>query len=193
LILLLHGLNERGLRIYRKLIKYLPEDAYVLAPNGPYPIARTKPDRIDFGYSWYFYDRAQGNYPIDQSWAISVLQELMISKNLNQLPIVIVGFSQGGYLAPVLASKLDLKVEKIIGIGCEFRDQLVPESPSFKLISIHGLDDQTVTPTMAQEQIHLLQKRGVPVSSFLLPDTKHEINTSVALTVKTILESSWKK
>ncbi len=193
LILLLHGLNERGLRIYRKLIKYLPEDAHVIAPNGPYPIARAKPDRIDFGYSWYFYDRAQANYPVDQSWAIQTLKELIKSKNKDQLPVLIIGFSQGGYLAPSLARELGEKVEQIIGIGCEFRDHLVPLHPLFKLTSIHGADDQTITPSMAQEQIEILNKRGIQVDFHLLPETKHEINSSVAMTIKSIVESVWKK
>jgi predicted esterase len=193
LILLLHGLNERGLRIYRKLIKYLPEDSHVLAPNAPYPIARSKPDRIDFGYSWYFYDRMNSSYPIDQSWSISILSELVKMKNPDKLPVIIIGFSQGGYLAPILACAMENQVEQIIGIGCEFRDRLIQESPQFSLTSIHGTDDMTVTPSMAQEQIELLKKRDIIVDSYVLPDTKHEINSSVVLTIKNILESTWKK
>jgi predicted esterase len=193
LVLLLHGLNERGLRIYRKLIKFLPLDSYVLAPNAPYPIARSKPDRIDFGFSWYFYDRVNSSYPIDQSWSISILSELIRIKNPDKLPVIIIGFSQGGYLAPILACAMENQVEQIIGIGCEFRDHLLSKLPNFSLTSIHGADDMTITPSMGQEQIELLKKRGIFVNSYVLPDTKHEINSSVALTIKNILESSWKK
>ena len=57
LTLLLHGYNERGLRIFRKLRRYLPEDTYVIAPDAPFPLPRVKPDRVDFGYAWYFYEQ----------------------------------------------------------------------------------------------------------------------------------------
>ena len=46
---------------------------------------------------------------------------------------------------------------------------------------------------MAQEQIEILGKRGIQVDFHLLPETKHEINSSVAMTIKSIVESVWKK
>jgi predicted esterase len=94
-VLLLHGLHERGLRIYRKLIKYLPDSALVLAPNAPYPLPREKEGRTEYGFCWYFYDRATKSYYINQKLATDWLVKFLESKNISHLPLTIIGFSQG--------------------------------------------------------------------------------------------------
>ena len=46
-ILLLHGLGQRGKRIYRKLLAQLPSDALIIAPNGPFPfLVKKKVEQI---------------------------------------------------------------------------------------------------------------------------------------------------
>lgn len=187
IILLLHGFNERGRRIYRKLIGALPADATVIAPNGPFPIPRMKENEIQYGFTWYFYDRFKKDYFITMEFPISWLQELLKLENPKNLPVTIIGFSQGGYLAPSLG--LSLKETKmVIGIGCEFRSVLLKTKPSFPLIAIHGDADETVKKEWAQEQIHLLAERGINVDLHIVAGAKHEITAAVADLVQKTLE-----
>lgn len=187
IILLLHGLDERGLRIYRKLIKYLPEDSYVLAPNAPFPLPRTKSDRIDYGYSWYFYDRFTKNYHIDQTLSLGLLKSLLATTNPEGLPVTIIGFSQGGYLAPLLGYQ-DPLVANVIGIGCEFRRHFFTASPHFNLSAIHGSEDKVILPELSQAEAIALQEMGIKMNWHLVANTKHEISKEVGLKVQELLE-----
>lgn len=187
-ILLLHGLNERGLRVYRKLIKYLPDSALVLAPNAPFPLPREKAGKTEYGFCWYFYDRTTKSYFLNQSLAVSWLKEFLASKNISHLPLTIIGFSQGGYLAPLLGHELP-QTKLVIGLGCEFRDNLVSDEIKFSLIGLHGAADNIVNVDHSRLEAEKLLAKNLPVTWEMIPDTGHEISGKMGMRVKTILES----
>ena len=187
-ILLLHGLHERGLRIYRKLISALPDDALILAPNGPFPLPREKDGRLEVGFAWYFYDRGTKSYYLDQSLAVSWLSEYLREKNPHHLPLTIIGFSQGGYLAPLLGHALP-DTRLVIGLGCEFRENLVDEKIRFPLIGLHGENDFIVNVDHSRADAEKLKKKGMNVSWGTIPDTAHSISEAMAKRVKSILET----
>lgn len=177
--LLLHGYNERGLRIFRKLKRALPHNTHIVAPNGPFPLPRVKTERLDFGYAWYFYDRFTQNYHVDQELVVGLLTQLLEQINPKGLPVSIIGFSQGGYLAPLVAYAYP-HTKHVVGIGCEFRTRFFSKAPKFTLTAIHGADDPLVSPVHAQKEIEALKEMGIPVSWHLIPNLKHEINSEVA-------------
>lgn len=181
-ILLLHGLSERGRRIYRKLFPYLPPEAIILAPNAPYPLPTVKTDRMDYGYTWYFFDRFTREYYIPMDVAISSLLAILKIENPQNLPVTIIGFSQGGYLAPVLSRQIPL-VKKVIGIGCEFKPNLVGANFTHPLYAIHGENDSIILPEEAQAHLENLECQW-----HLIPETGHEINSLVGMKIKEILE-----
>ena len=191
-ILLLHGLGERGKRIFRKLLPYLPPKALVIAPNGPFPIQRNKEGRMDFGHSWYFYDKFEGKYFINQDLAKYWLRDLIEIENKEKLPVTIIGFSQGGYLAPVVASEVK-ETELVIGIACEFRNNLVPEKCHFNMVSIHGDKDEIVLQDWAKREVAILKDRNIFVDFYSVNEATHEINVDIAKTVQKVLESYGKR
>lgn len=186
-VLLLHGLHERGLRIYRKLISYLPDNALIISPNGPFPLPREKENRTEYGYAWYFYDRATKSYFINQKLACSWLAELLAQKNISHLPLTIIGFSQGGYLAPILGHALP-QTKLVIGLGCEFRENLIDEKIKFPLVGLHGENDFVVNVNHSKIDAEKLIAKGMNVEWETIPNTKHEISEEMGLRVKTILE-----
>lgn len=186
-VLLLHGLHERGLRIYRKLIHFLPDNALIIAPNAPFPLPREKDGRTEYGYCWYFYDRATKSYYLDQKLACSWLTELLAQKDISHLPLTIIGFSQGGYLAPILGHALP-QTKLVIGLGCEFRENLVDEKIKFPLIGLHGEKDFAVNVNHSKADAEKLIAKGLPVEWEMVPDTAHEISEAMAMRVKTLLE-----
>ncbi len=186
-ILLLHGLGERGKRIFRKLLPYLPASALVIAPNGPFPLQRQKEGRLDFGHSWYFYDKFEQKYFINQDLAKFWLRDLLKIENPKSLPVTIIGFSQGGYLAPLAG--IEIKETKlIIGLACEFRTTLIPHKLPFPLVAVHGQNDTVVTPTAAQSEIEKLKPLGINVEWHSVPDAGHEITPDMGKLVGKILE-----
>lgn len=191
-ILLLHGLNERGRRIYRKLLPYLPQDALIIAPNAPFPLPRQKENRVVLGYTWYFYDKFEREYFINQDMARSWLQAVLKQKNPEGLPLTIIGFSQGGYLAPLLGSDIP-ETKLVIGLGCEFRSQLITTGLSFPLEGLHGKNDQIIKPESSRAEINKLQERGITCNWSEVEETAHEITPLMGLKVKEILEDYGKR
>lgn len=190
--LLLHGLGERGKRIFRKLLPYLPENALVIAPNGPFPIPRPKEGRMDYGHSWYFYDKAEKKYFINQDLAKYWLRDLLKIKNASRLPVTIIGFSQGGYLAPLAGMEIE-ETTLIIGLACEFRTTLIHQKPSFPLVALHGDQDNIVGLASSQNESENLKALGIDVDFRVIPETGHEITPAMGAMVKTILETYGKR
>lgn len=190
--LLLHGLNERGKRIYRKLLSVLPKDALILAPNAPFPVQRLREGRTTYGHSWYFYDKHEQRYFVNQDLAKYWLRDLLHMENPAGLPVTIIGFSQGGYLAP-LVGKMIPETKLIIGIACEFRASLIEEPPPCPLVAIHGDADEIVKESSARTEVEKLKERNICVDFHSVKDAGHEINAEVAVKVKILLEAYGKR
>jgi predicted esterase len=186
-VLLLHGLGERGKRIYRKLFPVLPATALVIAPNGPFPIERRKEGRIAYGHSWYFYDKHEKRYFITQDLAKFWLRDLLALENPARLPVTIIGFSQGGYLAPLAGLEIP-ETRLALGLACEFRANLLSRPPPFPLVAVHGERDEVVTVDGCRGEIAALAGRGIGVELHVVPETGHEISTAMARVVGKILE-----
>lgn len=188
IILLLHGLNERGRRIYRKLVKYLPDDAHILAPNAPLPLPRLRSDQLHDGYAWYVYDRRTETYEVDQTIALKLLGQLLSEKNPHSLPVTVIGFSQGGYLAPLLGME-NPSIKTVIGLGCEFRDHFFQGPLTFSLHGLHGENDTIIFAQSSREMATLLQRKSLEVSWELIPETGHEISPPMGEAIKRILDA----
>lgn len=187
-ILLLHGLGERGKRIFRRLLANLPKDALIIAPNGPFPIPRVKENKTDYGHSWYFYDKAERKYFINQDLAKFWLRDLLKIENPTALPLTIIGFSQGGYLAPLVGKEIP-ETKLVVGLACEFRTTLIHEKLDFPMVAIHGDRDVIIPSGMALSEIEGLKKIGIQVDFHSVTDTGHEISHEMAKTVQEVLES----
>jgi len=195
-ILLLHGFAETGERIFKKIFPAIPKEiadhAVILAPNAPFPM----PVKTETGYiatfSWYFYDPAGDDYFIDMVPATEFLTQGLEKLGLASLPKRIIGFSQGGFLAPIAATSLT-QVRQFIGIGCEY---LVDEVPGtlpanipYRIDAIHGSQDESVSVTRAQESYERIKNAGVLGSFTLIPDGKHRIDDRVRAAVEAALKS----
>lgn len=191
-ILLLHGLGERGKRIYRKLLPYLPLDALVIAPNGPFPIERKKERRLDFGHSWYFYDKFEQKYFINQDLAKYWLRDLLKIENPHSLPVTIIGFSQGGYLAPLVGNEVG-ETKLIIGLACEFRTKLIDKKPSYQLVAVHGEQDEVIALQDVLSEIEGLKKIDIEVEFHSIKQAGHEITSEMGKVVQNILEKYGKR
>lgn len=186
LILLLHGYDERGKRIFRKLAPYLPSHALILAPNGPYPLPRPKVDRLDFGYAWYFYDKFKERHPHGPDLPAQWLADLIGLHNPSRLPVTIIGFSQGGFLAPTVAFKVP-ETKLVVGVGCAFVSGFFPERPKFDLINLHGQSDEVVPLSRIEGEAKKLADKNIIFERRIVEDTAHEINSLMGNIIKDIL------
>ncbi len=188
-IVLLHGYSETGGKMLRRLGAVLPPDALVLAPNAPFPqvLARDKAG-YEVGFSWYFHDPQKEDYFIDMEVALSCLLELIARRVPAGLPITLIGFSQGGYLVPFVASREGLRVRRVIGIGCQFLDEELVSPLGFEIHGIHGEADEVVSAETSQRSHEKLISAGARGGTFtLLPGVGHRITHEVQAEVARIL------
>jgi predicted esterase len=187
-ILLLHGLGQRGKRIYRKLLAYLPHDALIIAPNAPFPLPRQKEGRTDYGHSWYFYDKVEKSYFTSMDLSIQWLKDLLILENPTKLPVSIIGFSQGGYLSPHVGLAIP-ETKLVLGLSCEFRSHFLTREPPFKMIALHGELDEIVSPSSQRTEIELLKMRNINIDFHLIAETGHDISSEMASLIRTLMET----
>ncbi len=181
--LLLHGFTEAGAKIFKKCEEALPRNSIILAPNGLFPLPERQDSSYKIGFSWYFYDPFTDEYFIDMQPAIQLLTNLITKLGYDKIPWTVIGFSQGGYLAPFVAQKIPL-VKKVIGIGCRFLDEELAMPLSFKMHGIHGEDDEIVKSIEAEASFKKLESRGVVGDFTVLKGVGHRISSEVLAKLK---------
>lgn len=178
LIILLHGFMQSCSKTYQKLEPICPPDAAVLAVNGPFLVPVRNEDHYTAGYSWYFYNPLTDEYVIDMEIGVDYLAELVRQLGFDDLPTRIIGFSQGGYLAPFFA-KTRAKPVQVIGIGCEFLADEIDFPVHFRMDAIHGEKDDTVSAANAERSFRIMRERGVQGEWTCLPGVGHRIDEKV--------------
>jgi predicted esterase len=181
--LLLHGYLQTGQYIFKKLSDLFDEETVVLAPNGPFPIPYPDPMKPKMlAYSWYFYHMEADYFLIPYSIPAEVILSLLKQLELEKLPLDIIGFSQGGFLAPHIG-KLHSMTKKVIGIGANFKTLEGESRFLFKMYAIHGDQDDHVELERVQKNYLLMKERKFDyelivkkgLGHFILDDVKDDI------------------
>ncbi len=191
LILLLHGYSQRGSFIYKKLVQFLPECAEVHAPTAPFPLLsnhplsdRPKNKQLISGNAWYFYDAARDFFYIPYDIPVEILNNYLQINNPKHLPVIVIGYSQGGYLLPFLALK-NKNILHIIGVNCSYRIDMFQKELPVKADAINGKNDQMVDPILAARRQEKLFGEFV-----LLENESHFLTTRFGTEVHRLLQQS---
>lgn len=178
LILLLHGYAQNGNKILRELEPIFPKNALVLAPNGLFPMPYKTEKGFKVSYSWYFYDSLKEDYFITPDLSVEFLKKGIEQLGLSALPKRIIGFSQGGYLAPFAALALK-NITQVVGIGCEYLTAELPASLPFRVDAIHGEQDDVVPFELGKtSHAELCRKAGFG-EFHSVPQSGHKIDESI--------------
>ena len=148
--LILHGFYESAPIIKKNLGHLLPKDANILIPNGCFPLPKRRPGGWEMFFSWYFFDEKTQEFYVEYEFPASVLEELVNSLGLADLPITIIGYSQGGYLSPFVAERLPT-CDHVIALGCSYRHELLSSAHHYRVDGIHGDADDKVDPINAEK------------------------------------------
>lgn len=173
--LLLHGYGFSGEHIFHKLADYIPTSSTILSPNAPLftPVKRNGSYRL--GYSWYFWDESKQRYLLSDGISVEYIQKLFKELNISkELPLQIIGFSQGGYLAPFVAKEFT-QCKQVINIGGRFlHERLEAKVLNFKLFGIHGTKDDTVPIEKSIESHQIFIQNGCTGEFFSYEGLGHD-------------------
>jgi predicted esterase len=170
-----------------KLADCFPDDVALLAPNGPFPVPQRKPDgSYRVGCAWYFYDPKVDQYYIDMEAALTLLEALTRERNATGAPLHLVGYSQGGYLAPFVAERLP-GVRRLVGMAADFLVDEVTLAPGLPVDWILGLDDEVVEAPGVRAHLADLRRRGFPVQEHALAGQGHLITEQMKATLRAVV------
>jgi len=201
LFLLLHGYSERGEKMMKRLGKRLENVSaqkkkrfLILAPNGLYPMPKSfpitgRPTSEDLlqGFAWYFYDQTKDEFLIDYEVLALTLANLLKQQNPDKVPTTIIGYSQGGYLAPFVALAYE-QTTHVIGINCSFRTELFSELPRFKLDQIQGQKDTIIDTNRCSKRFEKLKEQGIDGDFYWLPDDDHRLSPEISEKTMALLD-----
>jgi predicted esterase len=192
LVVLLHGYEQSGDKMMEKLKGVVPNDAAVLAPNGPFPVPRRTETGYRMGFSWYFWNPFTDEYYVDMEIAVGFIAELvrdLVSQLPSpELPITLIGFSQGGYLAPFIAQAMP-QVDHVIGLGCEFLVDELEHPVKYRMDAVHGAKDDVVSCENAKKAHQELVRRGVKGGFYELADTGHRIDAPMQALISDLIKA----
>lgn len=183
---LLHGYLLNGEFIFKKLRDILPLDCAIIAPNGPFIVPIKKKEKFKPGYAWYFYDSNQKNFYIDYNPGAEFVSSLLIEMGLDKKPITLIGYSQGGYLAPRIADIIH-NVDTVIGLACIFRNQRFSYRSNVIYHQIHSKADLVVDFDEAKEEFMSLREKGNIGQFISLEDNGHRLDSDYIETLKDLI------
>jgi predicted esterase len=201
--LLLHGYSERGEKMMKRLGKRLETMAtktnqklLILAPNGFYPMPKSFPldgrpisDDLLQGFAWYFYDQAKDKFLIDYEVPALTLANLLKEHNPNKVPTTIIGYSQGGYLAPFVGLAFE-HTTHVIGLNCSFRTELFSTLPSFRLDQIQGQKDTIIDTALCSQRFEKLKEQGIKGDFHWLPNDDHRLSPEISEKTLTLIQNA---
>lgn len=164
--LLLHGYGQRAKRTYREWAPLFSKEDCLVIPNGPFPLPRknTDPQTGEQYYqiprAWYFYNNLKDEFLIDYSFPAELLAGLIQELGLLKNPLCLIGYSQGGYLAPFVGVKLK-QTKHVVGVNCRFREDMLPDWLNFRLDAFHADQDTQVDYHRSQKSFHTLNARSL--------------------------------
>lgn len=184
--LLLHGFSLTGKFMLDFFKSIAHEDDLIISPNAPFPSpVRSKGEFLE-GYSWFFYDVKKDQFFIEYDTAAKAVVdgvEKYIPKNSE---VIIVGYSQGGYLSPFVANKL-AQTKAIICVASSSRVELLENKLNFEIYTINGSLDTIVDFEKAIKRMEELVSRGTKGQSYII-ENNHRLDPEYLRTVKNILK-----
>lgn len=184
--ILLHGFLENAPIIKEKILPLIPEKSNILIPNGCFPIPKKRAHGWELYFSWYFFDNKTNSFYVDYKFPSSVLEKLYHVVTKVNLPLTIIGYSQGGYLAPFVAERL-MSCHKVVVLGASYKYDLLQKKDHYKIYGLHGKEDDKVDPRNASECFEKLEKAQKGKFE-LIPRVGHDLNPSFLSHISKLLK-----
>jgi len=193
-VVLLHGYQDHAMSMTRRigwLEKELP--FRILAINAPFPVPVWKADGFIEAYSWYFRDTTKGIMIVSPATSAEKIADLVHEVLPKDEPVVLFGFSQGGYLAPYVAP-LIAATRAIVAVGSGYpSDPYSKVDKQVRIFGIHGADD-TRWPLESSRAAHAdLLANGFMGEFQVIPGLEHKIDPVLAPVVQQLALSAFKE
>jgi phospholipase/carboxylesterase len=178
-ILLIHGFGQTANSFSERIVEFLG-DRPICAVQAPFPVLTSG---RQIGYSWYAFDRETNTFQIPITTGVDFLQQTLEHFRVADKIRKVIGYSQGGYMAPFIGLRLP-HVKQVIGINSRFKDEDLSGSKiSFRIDAIHGANDAIVEPEKARASHQKLIESGCVGTFTVLANSAHELSEPIGRAV----------
>lgn len=194
LVVALHGMGMSGAGFLR-VLRHLPGPRAILAPDGPFPFEQRDGASMRVGHAWYIYrgDQAEFRAHLVRSEA-HVLELLARVQRLHPIDarrVVLLGFSQGGYLAGFTGLRHPERFPGLViassRLKHEFLEGELARGGLPHTLFLHGRDDAAIPWQRAQEGVDRLLAQGGS-AELALHDEGHRLPRTALETLAAWLE-----
>ncbi len=172
--------------MYKKLRDLIPDDCAIIAPNGPFVVPVKKREKFSAGYAWYFFDSYEKKFYINYEPGAEFVKSLLIELDLIKKPITIIGYSQGGYLAPKVAEIIP-SVDTVVGLACIYRSERFRLRSQVMYHQINSKTDLVVDYEDAQSEFQQMRSKGNIGQFVTLEENGHRLDDDYLSELETFI------
>lgn len=190
LVVAMHGFQDNASSMMKRL-GWTDADLpfRLMAVNGPFPVPVWSGSQFREAYAWYFRDTSRDLTLVPPQLMASRLAGLLKELGLEDTPKVLLGFSQGGYLAPHVALKTR-NVRAIVGIGCGFMMDAYDQLQPLTVHALHGELDKVIDLERARADHGELLRRGFKGEFHVEPGLDHRVDQVLEARVRRLCEAA---
>jgi phospholipase/carboxylesterase len=165
----LHGFGEDGGAMEERLAALEGAPYARLFPDAPFPVEIREEAGSRIGSAWYQYTGDQPAFmralEFAEGYLRSVLEEAARAHPIDPRRVVILGYSQGGYLASVAAFRDRARYRGLVAVACRIKtealDQEIGAARGYPVLVVHGERDRHTPADRQREAVAVLMEHGV--------------------------------
>jgi predicted esterase len=167
MIVYLHGRGQNIPLFERQVKSMLNLNAYHLFIQGPYADFELTKSKEKWGYSWYLYNGRQGSFLKSMEYTAEFIQEIIdhVIKFIKVSRLCVLGYSMGGYMAGYFGTSRWKHTNELVVISGRIKTELLGTKwqnlKHQKVLAIHGLKDEIVSPDSQKEHIQKMADKGI--------------------------------
>ena len=186
LVVTLHGMGQSA-DVFHPVVAPLAERRILLVPDAPLPFETTTRDgdRVE-GHGWYIYTGDQDAFIESaaraQKYVERLMRDVVRDHAVDVTDVTLLGYSQGGYLAGMMALQAPTKWRNVVTIASRIKSELwmtktaknpVVDAPGRprrrtrrlpRILAVHGKKDRFIPIDRARECAADLEACGFDVT-----------------------------
>ncbi|MGE4602690.1 MAG: prolyl oligopeptidase family serine peptidase [Planctomycetota bacterium] len=168
----LHGMGQDGSGLARLLQHLTERGVALLTPDGPYRHEVRERGTIREGHSWYIYTGDQQRFldsmQKSEKDLLGLVEKVLDSNGIDGSRTILLGFSQGGYMAGFIACRHPERFANCIIASARLKHEFLEDELSSgklpALLLLHDENDPLTQPDPVRESLRILSQSGADVT-----------------------------
>ncbi|MDH5642289.1 MAG: alpha/beta hydrolase-fold protein [Nitrospira sp.] len=192
-LMLLHGMGETP-AFMRKRLGALAEGRIIVYPRAPWPFEVRNGDNNRIGFAWYVFSGDQQllreGMELSAGHLAAIMAAVAAKHPVDPERTRLIGFSQGGYLAPFAAATHAGAFRAAASLSGRIKHEFLSDTPAetkerLPLLHVHGGGDARVLPGPARDSVEACRTMGfMQVEYHEVPGAGHEVTAPMVEIVK---------